>query len=172
MTQDYKRNGATTLLAALDTATGEAYGLCRQWHRPQEWLRLLRVIDQTVSAGKGIYLICDNCATREHPRVRRWLDHQKRFHVRSTPSSARWLNMIERFSRDLTANQIRRGVFQGLEQLITAIGDCIDHRNNNPKPSIWTAKTSDILEKATRARAALHKRPPVWRNALDANRLP
>ena len=157
MTHDYKRNGTTTLFAALDTATGEVYGLCQQRHRHQEWLRFLRMIDQTIPAGKEIYLICDNYATHKHPRVQRWLLKHQRFHVRFTPTSASWLNMIERFFRDLTANQIRRGVFQDLEQLITAIGNYIDHHNRNPKPFIWTAKASDILEKVTRARAALHK---------------
>ena len=157
MTHDYKRNGTTTLFAALDTATGEVYGLCQQRHRHQEWLRFLRMIDQTIPAGKEIYLICDNYATHKHPRVQRWLLKHKRFHVRFTPTSASWLNMIERFFRDLTANQIRRGVFQDLEQLITAIGNYIDRHNSNPKPFIWTAKASDILEKVTRARAALHK---------------
>ena len=157
MTHDYKRNGTTTLFAALDTATGEVYGLCQQRHRHQEWLRFLRMIDQTISEEKEIYLICDNYATHKHPRVQRWLLKHKRFHVRFTPTSASWLNMIERFFRDLTANQIRRGVFQDLEQLITAIGKYIDHHNSNPKPFIWTAKASDILEKVTRARAALHK---------------
>jgi transposase len=115
------------------------------------------MIDQTVPADKQLYLICDNYSTHKHPRVQRWLDKHKRCHVRFTPTSASWLNMIERFFRDLTANQIRRGVFQDLEQLITAIGDYIDHHNQNPKPFIWTAKASDILQKVTRARAALHK---------------
>jgi transposase len=147
MTHDYKRNGTTTLFAALDTASGEVYGLCQQRHRHQEWLRFLRMIDQTVDTDKQVYLICDNYATHKHPRVERWLARHKRFHVRFTPTSASWLNMIERFFRDLTANQIRRGVFQDLEQLITAIGDYIDHHNANPKPFIWTAKASDILEK-------------------------
>ena len=157
MTHDYKRNGTTTLFAALDTASGEVYGLCQQRHRHQEWLRFLRMIDQTIPAEKQIYLICDNYSTHKHPRVQRWLHNHKRFHVRFTPTSASWLNMIERFFRDLTANQIRRGVFKDLEQLITAIGDYIDHHNKNPKPFIWTAKASDILEKVTRARAVLHK---------------
>jgi transposase len=157
MTHDYKRNGTTTLFAALDTATGEVYGLCQQRHRHQEWLRFLRMIDQTIPAEKEIYLICDNYATHKHPRVQRWLLKHKRFHVRFTPTSASWVNMIERFFRDLTANQIRRGVFHDLEQLITAIGNYIDHHNRNPKPFIWTAKANDILEKVTRARTALHK---------------
>jgi transposase len=158
MTHDYKRNGTTTLFAALDTATGEIYGLCQQRHRHQEWLRFLRMIDQTVPAGKEIYLICDNYATHKHERVQRWLQKHQRFHVRFTPTSASWLNMIERFFRDLTTNQIRRGVFQDLEQLITAIGNYIDHHNKKPKPFIWTAKANDILEKVTRAQTTLNKR--------------
>jgi transposase len=158
MTHDYKRNGTTTLFAALNTANGEVYGLCQQKHRHQEWLRFLRMIDQTVPADKEIYLICDNYSTHKHERVARWLEKHKRFHVRFTPTSASWLNMVERFFRDLTQNRLRRGVFQDLEQLIMAIGEYIDGHNQNPKPFIWTAKATDILEKVTRARTALNKR--------------
>jgi transposase len=158
MTHDYKRNGTTTLFAALNVASGEVYGLCQQKHRHQEWLRFLRMIDQTVSAGKEIYLICDNYSTHKHERVQRWLEKHKRFHVRFTPTSASWLNMVERFFRDITQNRIRRGVFQDLEQLIMAIGEYIDGHNQNPKPFIWTAKATDILEKVTRAKAVLNNR--------------
>ena len=157
MTHDYKRNGTTTLFAALNTANGEVYGLCQQKHRHQKWLRFLRMIDGTVPAGKEIYLICDNYATHKHENVKRWLNKHKRFHVRFTPTSASWLNMVERFFRDLTCNQLRRGVFQDLEQLIMAIGEYIDGHNKNPKPFIWTAKANDILEKVTRAQAVLNK---------------
>src|SRR6266700_5286193 len=157
MTHDYKRNGTPTLFAALNAANGEVFGLCQEKHRHQEWLKFLRMIDQTIPTNKQIYLICDNYATYKHARGQRWLASHKRFHVRFTPTSASWLNMIERFFRDLTANQIRRGIFQDLEQLITAIGNYIDHHNSDPKPFIWTAKASDILEKVTRARAVLHK---------------
>ena len=157
MTHDYKRNGTTTLFAALNVASGEVYGLCQQKHRHQEWLRFLRMIDQTKPAGKEIYLICDNYSTHKHERVQRWLEKHKRFHVRFTPTSASWLNMVERFFRDITQNSIRRGVFQDLEQLIMAIGEYIDGHNQNPKPFIWTAKATDILEKVTRARAVLNK---------------
>src|SRR5271165_6755659 len=157
MTHDYKRNGTTTLFAALNTANGEVFGLCQEKHRHQEWLKFLRMIDQTIPADKEIYLICDNYATHKHERVQRWLKLHKRFHVRFTPTSASWLNMIERFFRDLTQNQLRRGVFQDLEQLIMAIGEYIDVHNQNPKPFIWTAKATDILEKVTRARAVLNK---------------
>jgi transposase len=153
-----KRNGTTTLFAALNTANGEVFGLCQEKHRHQEWLRFLRMIDQTVPKGKQIYLICDNYGTHKHENVKRWLDKHERFHVRFTPTSASWLNMIERFFRDLTTNQLRRGIFQDLEQLIMAIGNYIDIHNQNPKPFIWTAKASDILEKVTRAQASLNKR--------------
>jgi transposase len=157
MTHDYKRNGTTTLFAALDVASGEVFGLCQEKHRHQEWLKFLRMIDQTVPVDKEIYLICDNYATHKHEKVQRRLEKHKRFHVRFTPTSASWLNMVERFFRDITQNRIRRGVFQDLEQLITAIGDYIDGHNQNPKPFIWNAKATDILEKVTRARATLNK---------------
>ena len=161
MTHDYKRNGTTTLFAALNTATGEVYGLCQERHRHQEWLKFLRLIDETVDAEKQIHIICDNYATHKHPRVQRWLAKHKRFHVHFTPTSASWLNMIERFFRDLTDKRIRRGVFQDLEQLIMAIGQYIDKHNANPKPFIWTAKANDILEKVSRAQAALNNRLSV-----------
>ena len=155
MTHDYKRNGTTTLFAALNTANGEVFGLYQEKHRHQEWLKFLRMIDKTIPAEKEIYLICDNYATHKHARVQRWLESRKRFHVRFTPTSASWLNMIERFFRDLTQNQLKRGVFQDLEQFITAIGNYIDAHNQNRKPFIWTAKASDILEKVTLARKPL-----------------
>src|SRR6266436_2387528 len=105
LTHDYKRNGTTTLFAALNTANGEVYHLCQQRHRHQEWLRFLRMIDQTVPAGKQIHIICDNYSTHKHERVQRWLEKHKRFHVHFTPTSASWMNMIERFFRDLTHNR-------------------------------------------------------------------
>lgn len=157
MTHDYKRNGTTTLFAALNTATGEVFGLCQQRHRHQEWLKFLRMIDETVATEKQIHIICDNYATHKHPRAQRWIARHKRFHVYFTPTSASWLNMIERFFRDLTDKRIRRGIFQDLEQLIMAIGEYIDGHNENPKPFIWTAKANDILEKVTRAKNVLHK---------------
>jgi hypothetical protein len=116
------------------------------------------MIDQAVPAEKEIYLICDNYSAHKHERVQCWLKAHKRFHVCCTPTSASWLNMAERFFRDLTHNRLRRGVFQDLEQLIMAIGDYSDDHNNSPKPFIWTAKANDILEKVTRAQTALNKR--------------
>ena len=158
MTHDYKRNGTATLFAALNAANGEVYGLCQERHRHQEWLKFLRLLDQTMPAYLDLHLIGDNYATHKHPRVQRWLERHPRFHMHFTPTSASWLNMVERFFRDLTQNRLRRGVFRDLEELIMAIGDYIDRHNDNPKPFIWTARASDILEKVKRARCALHKR--------------
>jgi len=158
MTHDYRRNGTTTLFAALNVANGEVFGLCQEKHRHQEWLKFLRLIDQTVPTDKEIYLICDNYSTHKHERVQRWLERHKRFHVRFTPTSASWLNMVERFFRDIAHNRTRRGVFLDLEQLIMAIGNYIDVHNQNPKPFIWTAKATDILERVTRAKAVLDSR--------------
>jgi transposase len=158
MTHDYKRNGTATLFAALNAANGEVYGLCQERHRHQEWLKFLRLLDQTMPAHLDLHLISDNYATHKHPKVQLWLQRRPRFHMHFTPTSASWLNMVERFFRDLTQNRLRRGVFRDLEELIMAIGTYIDHHNDDPKPFIWTARASDILEKVKRARRALHKR--------------
>lgn len=115
------------------------------------------MIDEAIAEEMQIHIICDNYATHKHPSVERRLARHKRFHVHFTPTSASWLNMIERFFRDLTDKRIRRGIFQDLEQLIMAIGEYIDRHNENPKPFIWTAKANHILEKVTRAKAVLHK---------------
>ena len=156
MTHDYKRNGTATLFAALNTSNGEVMGLCMQRHRHQEWLRFLRLIDQATPEDKQLHLICDNYATHKHPKVKRWLARHKRFHVHFTPTSASWLNMIERFFRDLTQNRLKRGVFRDIEELIMAVQTYIDRHNLNLKPFIWTASANDILQKVTRARKALY----------------
>lgn len=155
MTHDYKRNGTTTLFAALNTLNGEVMGMCMQKHRHQEWLCFLRHIEKATPKEKQVHIICDNYATHKHPTVQRWLGRNQRFHVHFTPTSASWLNMVERFFRDLTANRLKRGVFRDLEELIMAVGDYIDRHNIKPKPFIWTATARDILEKVTRARKSL-----------------
>ena len=156
MTHDYKRNGTATLFAALNALEGEVISMCDDRHRHQEWLKFLRAIDDVIPQDKQIHMIVDNYATHKHPRVQRWLGRHPRFHMHFTPTGCSWLNMVERFFRDLTENRLRRGVFRSVEELITAIFDYIDHHNENPKPFIWTAKAADILEKVKRARAALH----------------
>jgi transposase len=103
-------------------------------------------------------VICDNYSTHKHDKVQRWLQRHPRFHVHFTPTGSSWLNMVERFFRDLTQSRLRRGVFRDVEELITAIEIYIDHHNHNPKPLIWTARAADILEKVKRARHTLNKR--------------
>ena len=161
MTHDYKRNGTATLFAALNTANGEVYGLCQERHRHQEWLKFLRLLDQSMPAHLELHLIGDNYATHKHPKVQRWLMRHPRFHMHFTPTSASWLNMVERFFRDLTQNRLRRGVFRDLEELMMAIGTYIDRHNESPKPFIWTARATDILEKVKRARRSLNTRRSV-----------
>lgn len=156
MTHDYKRNGTATLFAAMNTLDGTVISMCDDRHRHQEWLRFLKVIDQVTPQGQDIHLIADNYATHKHPRVQKWLARHTRFHVYFTPTSSSWLNMVERFFRDLTQNRLRRGIFRDVEELIMAIGDYIDRHNDRPKPFVWTAKASDILEKVKRARKALN----------------
>jgi len=158
MTHDYKRHGTATLFAALNTLDGSVISMCDDRHRHQEWLKFLRVIDDVTPPGKDLYLIVDNASTHKHARVRRWLARHPRFHVYFTPTSSSWLNMVERFFRDLTQRRLRRGVFRGVEELIMAIGDYVDQHNEQPKPFIWTASAKDILAKVARARAAQENR--------------
>ncbi len=155
MTHDYKRNGTATLFAALNILDGKVMGTCMERHRHQEWLKFLRLIDSVVPADKDIHLICDNYSTHKHEKVQRWLAKHPRFHVHFTPTSASWLNMVERFFRDLTQNRLRRGIFRDLEDLFHAVETYIDRHNKNPKPFIWTATAKDILEKVKRAQSSL-----------------
>jgi transposase len=157
MTHDYKRNGTTTLFTALNTLDGTVIGTCMPQHRHQEWIKFLRLIDHKTPKDKDIHLIADNYATHKHPEVQAWLERHSRFTVHFTPTSASWLNMVERFFRDLTENRLRRGVFRSVGDLITAIDEYMVHHNREPKPYIWTKSASDILEKVTRARHTLLK---------------
>jgi transposase/transposase-like protein len=145
MTHDYVRHGTTTLFAALNVADGTLIGQCQNRHRHQEWLKFLQLIDAQTPADRDLHLILDNYATHKHPKVKKWLAQHPRFHLHFTPTSASWLNMVERFFRDLTANRLRRGVFHSVPELVTALEKYIAHHNTNPKPFIWTAKATDIL---------------------------
>lgn len=155
MTHDYKRHGTTTLFAALNMLDGKVIGLCQSRHRHQEWLKFLRQIDQQTPPQLDLHLIVDNYCTHKHQKVQRWLARHPRFHVHYTPTSASWLNMVERFFRDITEHRIRRDSFTSVTELQQTIYDYLDHHNGDPKPFIWTAKAEDILAKVTRARAAL-----------------
>jgi len=157
MTHDYKRNGTTTLFAALNMLNGAVIGQCMQRHRHQEWLRFLRQIDQATPKDKQLHLIADNYATHKHPKVKAWLAKHPRFHMHFTPTSASWLNMVERFFRDLSENQLRHGVFHNVPELVQTIDHYLEQHNQDPKPFIWTARACDILAKVMRARAKLNK---------------
>jgi len=157
MTHDYKRNGTTSLFAALNIASGEVIGTCMPKHRHQEWIKFLNTIDSRVEPGKEVHIICDNYATHKHAKVKAWQKRNKRFHFHFTPTSASWLNMVERFFRNITENQLRRGVFKSVDELVEAIEQYLNSHNENPKPFIWTAKASDILEKVKRGREKLNK---------------
>ena len=157
MTHDYKRHGTTTLFAALNTLDGTVLSQCRDRHTNEDWIAFLSLIHKQTPARKQIHVIADNYSAHKHPNVQRWLTKHKRFHVHYTPTSSSWLNMVERFFRDITQNQIRRGVFRSVPELITSIESYVARHNRDPKPFIWTAKASDILQKVTRARRSLNK---------------
>lgn len=155
MTHDYKRNGTTSLFAALNIATGKVIGRCMKKHRHQEWIHFLNLIKDSVLSGQETHVICDNYATHKHAKVQAWQKRNPNFHFHFTPTSASWLNMVERFFRDLTVNRIRRGVFHSEADLISAIEEYLQAHNTNPKPFIWTASADDILEKVKRGRSKL-----------------
>ena len=155
MTHDYKRNGTTTLFAALNVLDGQVIAQCQQRHRHVEWLRFLRQIERETPAEKELHLIADNYATHKHPAVQKWLAKRARIHMHFTPTSASWLNMVERFFRDITVERLRRGVFTSVPELVTAIDNYIAHHNTNPKPFIWTKSARDILQKVIRANSRL-----------------
>jgi len=145
MTHDYKRNGTTTLFAALELAEGRLIGTCMPHHRHQEWIKFLRLIDEQTPADRDLHLIVDNYATHKHPKVQKWMKRHPRFHVHFIPTSSSWLNLIERWFRQITDKRIRRGTFTRVESLIQAITDYIAEHHENPKSFVWTAKVQDIL---------------------------
>lgn len=157
MTHDYKRNGTTTLFAAMVVAEGRLIGKCMQRHRHQEWIKFLKLIDQETPGDLDLHLIVDNYATHKHPNVQAWLKRHPRFHMHFTPTASSWLNLIERWFREITDKRIRRGVFQSVKQLTAAIEAYIQEHNDNPRSFVWTAKAETILEKVRRARAVLDK---------------
>jgi len=155
MTHDYKRNGTTTLFAALDVLTGSVIGQCLPRHRHTEFLKFLRTIDKEVPNGLEIHLILDNYSTHKHENVKKWLAKRPRFHLHFTPTSSSWCNLVERFFGKLTDKAIRRGVFHSVPDLIAAIDAYLQANNENPEPFIWTATTESILEKVRRGRLTL-----------------
>lgn len=157
MTHDYKRNGTTTLFAALDVLTGKVIGQCLPRHRHEEFLTFLRTVDAQVPRGLQVHLILDNYSTHKHEAVARWLKRHKRFHLHFTPTSSSWLNQIERWFRDLEDKNLRRGIFPSVPDLIDSIQTYIDANNADPHPYVWTATAESILAKVQRARQTLDR---------------
>jgi len=155
MTHDYKRNGTTTLFAALNVLTGVVIGQCLPRHRNEEFLKFLRRIDKEVPKALQVHVILDNYGTHKHPNVTAWLAKHPRFQLHFTPTSSSWLNLVERWFREITDKAIRRGVFPSVPDLIAAIEDYLKANNENPEPFVWTATAQAILEKVRRGRVAL-----------------
>jgi transposase len=158
MTHDYKRHGTTTLFAALDTRTGRIIGECQPRHRAKEFIRFLRRIHCSVRKTLDIHLVLDNYGTHKTPEVKTWLARHPRFHLHFTPTSASWLNLVERFFAEITMKRIRRGTFASVAELEQAIRDYLDEHNTDPKPFVWTKTANAILKKDRRAllQLALH----------------
>ena len=149
-THDYIRHGTTSLFAALEVATGKVIGKCQRRHRSQEFLKFLEEVDRQLPMPAAVHIVMDNYGTHKTPRVKRWFARHPRYHLHFTPTSASWLNQVERFFAEITRRRIRRGTFTHVRELEQAIHDYLDHHNGNPKPFIWTATAHAILDKVKR----------------------
>ena len=154
-THDYKRNGTTTLFAALSMLDGKVIGDCMPRHRHQEFIRFLNKIDSETPVGLDLHLIVDNYGTHKHPRVKSWIQRHPRFHLHFTPTASSWLNLVERWFREITDKRIRRGVFRSVPALIAAIKDYLDNHNQNPQVFVWSAPVEQILAKIAKCKEAL-----------------
>ncbi len=155
VTHDYKRNGTSTLFAALDVATGSVTGECYQKHTHKEFLKFLKKVEGQTDKDKDLHIIVDNYSTHKHEKVRSWLKRNGRVFLHFTPTSSSWLNLVERFFGVLTEKQLKRGVFTSVDELEQNIIAYIDKNNKNPKPFVWTKSAEEILEKVNRARSTL-----------------
>lgn len=155
LTHDYKRNGTTTLFAAIELAEGKIIAECMQRHRHQEWLKFLKKIDAETPPDLDLHLIVDNYCTHKHAKVKAWLKRNPRFHIHFIPTSSSWLNVIERWFGKITQDRIRNGVFRSVEELVEAIMSYVEAHNANPTTFVWTKSAEEILNKTRRARAAL-----------------
>jgi len=160
LTHDYKRNGTTTLFAALELAQGKVVGQCYQRHRHQELLKFLRRLDQEFPQPVPLHLVMDNYGTHKKPEVRAWLKRHPRFVLHFVPTSSSWLNLVERWFGELSRECIRRGAFFSVADLEKAIAEYLDAWNEDPKPFVWTATVESIMEKLSRCRQTLEKIQP------------
>ena len=154
-THDYSRHGTTTLYAALSMLDGKVIGECLPRHRSEEFIRFLRRIDRETPADRELHLIVDNSSTHKSPPVKQWLLRHKRFHLHFTPTSSSWLNMVERWFGEISQKRIRRGSFQSVKELVTAIQEYLDQYNLTPKRFVWTKDADMILSKVARCKEAL-----------------
>jgi transposase len=155
MTHDYKRNGTTTLFAALVTLDGRVIGDCMPRHRHQEFIRFLKTIDSATPPALDLHLIVDNYGTHKHPRVLSWLNRHPRFHIHFTPTSSSWLNLVERWFREITDKRLRRGSFQSVPELVAAIYEYLENHNQTPQVFVWSASVERILAKIAKCKEAL-----------------
>jgi transposase len=162
MTHDYKRHGTTTLFAALDVRSGLVIGECQPRHRAKEFIRFLKRIDRCVQKHLDVHLVLDNYGTHKTPEVKAWLAEHRRFKLHFTPTSASWLNLVERFFAEITTKRIRRGIFRSVAELEEAIHAYLDRHNANPKPFVWTKNAEVILEKERRALDRLEATNPGY----------
>ena len=154
-TYDYKRNGTTTLFAALSMLDGTVIGDCMPRHRHQEFIRFLKRLDAETPAHLDLHLIIDNYGTHKHPRVKSWLKRHRRFHLHFTPTSSSWLNMVERWFREITQKRLRRGSFKNVASLVAVIRAYIDSHNQNPQVFVWSASVERIMSKIAKCKEAL-----------------
>ena len=145
-THDYKRNGTSSLFAALDAGSGKVIGSLHARHRAVEFKRFLQTIDAQVPAELDVHLILDNYATHKTPAIRHWLAAHPRFHLHFTPTGASWLNLVERWFAELTARKIKRGAHRSVRELNADIHDWLEHWNEDPKPYVWTKTAEQILD--------------------------
>ena len=155
VTHDYKRNGTSTLFAALDVATGSVTGECYQQHTHKEFLKFIKKVEIQTDKDKDLHIIVDNYSTHKNEKVRNWLKRNKRVVLHFIPTSSSWLNLVERFFGVLTEKQLKRGIFTSVDELERTIIEYIDNNNKNPKPFVWTKSVEEILEKVNRARSTL-----------------
>src|SRR5262244_1463921 len=160
LTHDYKRNGTTTLFAALELLQGQVVGECYQRHRHQEFLKFLRRLDEEFPEPVPLHLVMDNYGTHKKHEVRTWLKKHPRFVLHFVPTSSSWLNLVERWFGELSRQCIRRGAFFSSQDLKQAIREFLDAWNENPKPFVWTATVESIMEKLSRCRQTLEKIQP------------
>ena len=160
MTHDYKRNGTTTLFAALEVAQGRVIGQCVERHRHQEFLKFLRRLDKEFPGKIPLHIVMDNYGTHKHTKVREWLKRNPRFVPHFVPTSSSWLNLVERWFGELTSKRIRRGTFYSVGDLKNAIAEFLEAWNENPRPFVWTATVESIQAKLSRCRQTLEQAVP------------